>query len=184
MMTKVATTERKREPTCGSLRPGLDGVTNSSLTPAPDRLGYETPVTLPRGQASPFLGENDGLFDLSPDEYRGLAPSIGWHLHAVALTVAGEHELANQAEAEGDRLAGAFWERQSVWEPPPPATPALNAWKDRGAAQKNPGGGFDDLWRAACWEQAALEAHAQGAPPERVHRLLERSRQLLLGKAS
>lgn len=36
-------------------------------------------------------------------------------------------------------------------------TPALDAWRRRGDAKRH-----DDLWRAATWESAALEAHQAG----------------------
>lgn len=42
-------------------------------------------------------------------------------------------------------------------------TPALDAWRRRGDVRRP-----DDLWRAACWEAAAVEAHRAGHTERRA----------------
>jgi hypothetical protein len=53
-------------------------------------------------------------------------------------------------------------EERAAWslllaEPQPPPTPALDAWRRRRDFERR-----DVLWRAACWEQAALDAWWEG----------------------
>ncbi len=65
---------------------------------------------------------------------------------------------------------------------PMPPTHALDAWAARARASADGFGPYDALWRAACWEQAALDLWHFDAAEDAIRLRLQRARQELTAR--